>query len=167
VIEDEGVPGELQIRGPTVFEGYWNAPEQTAAAFTEDGWFKTGDLFEILQGGRFLKFTGRCKDLIIRGGVNISPEEIDQLLGGHPLLGEASVFSMPDPVLGERVGVAIVPREGQDVTLEDVTAYLRAQDLAVFKLPERLFRFEALPRNVTNKVMRSEVRNIALKMMEI
>jgi non-ribosomal peptide synthetase component E (peptide arylation enzyme) len=74
---------------------------------------------------------------------------------------------MPDPVLGERVGVAIVPREGQDVTLEDVTAYLRAQDLAVFKLPERLFRFEALPRNVTNKVMRSEVRNIALKMMEI
>jgi acyl-CoA synthetase (AMP-forming)/AMP-acid ligase II len=166
VIEDEGVPGELQIRGPTVFEGYWNAPEQTAAAFTEDGWFKTGDLFEVVQGGRFLKFTGRCKDLIIRGGVNISPEEIDQLLGGHPLLGEASVFSMPDPVLGERVGVAIVPREGQDVTLEDVTAYLRAQDLAVFKLPERLFRFEALPRNVTNKVMRSEVRNIALKMME-
>ena len=166
VIEAEGVSGELQIRGPTVFEGYWKAPAQTAAAFTEDGWFKTGDLFEIGQDGRFLKFTGRCKDLIIRGGVNISPEEIDQLLGGHPLLAEACVFSMPDPVMGERVGIAIVPRDGQDVTLDDVTAYLREQDLAVFKLPERMFRFDALPRNVTNKVMRSEVREIALKMME-
>jgi acyl-CoA synthetase (AMP-forming)/AMP-acid ligase II len=165
-IEAEGVAGELQIRGPTVFEGYWKAPEQTAAAFTEDGWFKTGDLFEIGQGGRFLKFTGRCKDLIIRGGVNISPEEIDQLLGGHPLLTEACVFSLPDPVMGERVGLAVVPRDGQDVSLDDVTAYLRDQDLAVFKLPERIFHLDSLPRNVTNKVMRSEVRDIALKQME-
>jgi acyl-CoA synthetase (AMP-forming)/AMP-acid ligase II len=165
-ITEPGVHGELHVRGPAMFEGYWHAPEQTAAAFTDDGWFKTGDLFEIGQGGRFLKFTGRCKDLIIRGGVNISPEEIDQLLGGHPLLAEASVFSLPDPVMGERIGVAIVPRDGQDVTLDDLTAYLRAQDLAMFKLPERMFRFEALPRNVTNKVMRSEVREIALKMME-
>ena len=73
---------------------------------------------------------------------------------------------MPDPVMGERVGVAIVPRAIQDVSLDDVTAYLREQDLAVFKLPERLFVFESLPRNVTNKVMRSEVRDVALKMME-
>ena len=77
IIAAEGVPGELQIRGPTVFEGYWQAPEQTAAAFTQDGWFKTGDLFQIEQNARFLRFVGRCKDLIIRGGVNISPEEID------------------------------------------------------------------------------------------
>ena len=160
------VPGELQIRGAAVFEGYWNAPEQSAEAFSEDGFFKTGDLFQYEPGGRFMRYVGRCKDLIIRGGVNISPEEIDQLLGGHPLLAEACVFSMPDPVMGERVGVAIVPRDGQHVLLDDVTAYLREQDLAVFKLPERLFVFESLPRNVTNKVMRSEVRDIALKMME-
>jgi acyl-CoA synthetase (AMP-forming)/AMP-acid ligase II len=165
-ITEEDVPGELQIRGPTVFEGYWKAPEQTAAAFTEDGWFKTGDLFQIEQDGRFLKFTGRCKDLIIRGGVNISPEEIDQLLGGHPDLAEACVFSLPDPVMGERVGLAAVPRPGAEVTLESVTGYLKQQDLAVFKLPERLFRFESLPRNVTNKVMRSEVRELALAMID-
>jgi acyl-CoA synthetase (AMP-forming)/AMP-acid ligase II len=165
-ITEEGVPGELQVRGPTVFEGYWKAPEQTASAFTEDGWFKTGDLFEIAQGGRFLKFTGRCKDLIIRGGVNISPEEIDQLLGGHPELAEACVFSLPDPVMGERIGLAAVPRPGTEVTLESVTSYLKQQDLAVFKLPERLFHFKSLPRNVTNKVMRSEVREMALAMME-
>ena len=162
----EDVPGELQIKGPAVFEGYWKAPEQTAASFTDDGYFRTGDLFQIEQGGRFLRFVGRCKDLIIRGGVNISPEEIDQLLGGHPLLAEACVFSVPDPVLGEKIGVAVVPRDGGEVTLDDVTAFLRQADLAVFKLPEHLFKFDALPRNVTNKVMRSEVRERALAMME-
>jgi len=166
VITAEEVPGELQIRGPAVFEGYWKAPEQTAAAFTDDGWFKTGDLFQSEQAGRFLRFVGRCKDLIIRGGVNISPEEIDQLLGGHPLLAEACAFSLPDPVLGERVGLAYVPRGADDVPLEAVTAFLRERDMAVFKLPERLFRFDTLPRNVTNKVMRSEVRDLALEMME-
>ncbi|MFN5781194.1 MAG: class I adenylate-forming enzyme family protein [Novosphingobium sp.] len=165
-IVDEFVPGELHIKGPAVFEGYWQAPEQTAAAFTEDGFFRTGDLFQIEQGGRFLRFVGRCKDLIIRGGVNISPEEIDQLLGGHPLLAEACVFALPDPVLGERIGVAVVPRDEAEVTLDDVTSFLRQADLAVFKLPERLFRFTALPRNVTNKVMRSEVRELALAMMD-
>lgn len=162
----EGETGELQIRGPAVFEGYWKAPEQTAAAFTPDGFFKTGDLFRIEQAGRFLRFVGRCKDLIIRGGVNISPEEIDQLLGGHPMLAEACVFALPDPVMGERIGVAVVPRPGLGVTLEDVTGWLREQDLALFKLPERLLHFDSLPRNVTNKVMRSEVRSMALAMIE-
>ena len=166
IIEAERIPGELQIRGPTVFEGYWKAPEQTAAAFTEDGWFKTGDLFQIDQGGRFLRFVGRCKDLIIRGGVNISPEEIDQLLGGHPDLAEACVFSLPDSVMGERIGLAAVPRADAQVTLQSVTDFLKAKDLAVFKLPERLFQFDSLPRNVTNKVMRSEVRELALAMID-
>ncbi len=165
-ITEEGVPGELQISGPAVFEGYWKAPEQTAAAFTEDGWFKTGDLFQIEQGGRFLRFVGRCKDLIIRGGVNISPEEIDQLLDGHPSLAEACVFSLPDPVMGERIGLAAVPRSDVELTLDNVTAYLKKHDLAVFKLPERLFRFESLPRNVTNKIVRSEVRELALAMIK-
>lgn len=165
-IDRAGIAGELQIRGPTVFEGYWQAPEQTAAAFTEDGFFKTGDLFQIEEDGRFYLFVGRCKDLIIRGGVNISPEEIDQLLGGHPELAEACVFSLPDPVLGERIGIAAVPRAGADVTLENIVAYLRQLDLAVFKLPERLFRLESLPRNVTNKVMRNEVRALALAMID-
>ncbi|MGB5077739.1 MAG: class I adenylate-forming enzyme family protein [Sphingorhabdus sp.] len=165
-ITQEGIPGELQISGPAVFEGYWKAPEQTASAFTQDGWFKTGDLFQIEQGGRFLRFVGRCKDLIIRGGVNISPEEIDQLLGGHPDLAEACVFSLPDAVMGERVGLAAVPRPGADVTLESVTSFLKRQDMAVFKLPERLFHFDSLPRNVTNKVMRSEVRELALAMID-
>ncbi len=158
----DSVSAELQIRGPTVFEGYHNAPGQTAAAFTEDGFFKTGDLFEIAGDGRFFRFVGRCKDLIIRGGVNISPEEIDQLLGGHPRLAEVCAFALPDAVMGERVGLAYVPRVDEDLSLEQITSYLRKHDTATFKLPERLFRFAALPRNVTNKVMRSQVRELAL-----
>lgn len=165
-ISQPNIAGELHVRGPTIFDGYWNAPDQTAAAFTDDGWFKTGDLFQLEEGGRFLRYVGRCKDLIIRGGMNISPEELDQLLGGHPMLIEACVFALPDPVMGERIGVAVVPKQGQNMSLADVTGYLRDKDLAVFKLPERLFLFNSLPRNVTNKVMRSEVRAIALKMME-
>ncbi|WFL76312.1 class I adenylate-forming enzyme family protein [Altererythrobacter arenosus] len=165
-ITEEGVAGELQISGPAVFESYHDAPDQTEAAFTEDGFYKSGDLFEIAGGGRFYRFVGRCKDLIIRGGVNISPEEIDQLLGGHPDLAEACVFALPDPIMGERIGVAAVPRGGAAVTLDDITRFLREQDLAVFKLPERLFEFDSLPRNVTNKVMRSEVRDMALAMLE-
>ena len=82
------------------------------------------------------------------------------------MLAEACVFALPDPVMGERIGVAVVPREGQTVTLDDVTGWLRAQDLALFKLPERLLHFDSLPRNVTNKVMRSEVRDMALAMIE-
>ncbi|MES2290356.1 MAG: class I adenylate-forming enzyme family protein [Pseudomonadota bacterium] len=166
-IIDNGVSGELQIKGPTVFEGYYGAPEQTAAAFTEDGFFKTGDLFEIAGNGRFYEFVGRCKDLIIRGGVNIAPEEIDQLLSGHPKLQEACAFPLPDPVMGERIGVAAVPRAGEVVALDDITAWLKAKDLAVFKLPERLFIFDELPRNVTNKVMRSDVRDRAVSMLKM
>ena len=165
-ITSDSISGELQIRGPTIFEGYHNAPEQTAAAFTEDGFFKTGDLFEIAGDGRFYQFVGRCKDLIIRGGVNISPEEIDQLLSGHPQLAEVCAFSLPDAVMGERVGLAYVPRADEDLSLEEITSFLRAQDMATFKLPERLFRFAALPRNVTNKVMRGEVRDSVLAGLE-
>lgn len=157
----DGQIGELQIKGPTLFEGYLNAPDQTALAFTQDGFFKTGDLFEIAAGGRFYQFSGRCKDLIIRGGVNISPEEIDQLLGGHPMLAEACAFSMPDAIMGERIGVAVVPKPGHDIQLSDISDYLKSAGLAIFKLPERMFIFDSLPRNVTNKVMRNEVRERA------
>ncbi|WP_336987098.1 class I adenylate-forming enzyme family protein [Altererythrobacter aquiaggeris] len=162
----EGVAGELQIKGPTVFEGYFEAPDRTAEAFTRDGYFRTGDLFEIGGEGRFYRFVGRCKDLIIRGGMNIAPEEIDQLLGGHPDLTEACAFSLPDPVMGERIGLAYVPREDREVGLPEISEFLQQQGLAKFKYPERLFRFAELPRNVTNKVMRDQVRERAMALQE-
>ncbi|MGD9965956.1 MAG: class I adenylate-forming enzyme family protein [Hyphomonadaceae bacterium] len=159
-----GLAGELEIRGPSIFEGYFRAPEQTRSAFTRDGFFRTGDLFEIAGGGRFYRFAGRCKDLIIRGGYNVSPEEIDQLLGGHPQLAEACAFGLPDPTLGERIGVAIVPKSGETVGLAEVADFLKARGLAQFKLPERVYVFDALPRNALNKVLRTEVLARALEM---
>lgn len=167
VIADDGMTGELQVRSPALFEGYHNATDQSAETFTADGWFRTGDLFQTEQDGRWLRYVGRCKDLIIRGGVNIAPEEIDQLLGGHPDLAEACAFALPDAVMGERIGLAVVPRGRGSITLDMVTAYLRAQDLAMFKWPERLFLFDTLPRNAMNKVMRSAVRDRALAMLPL
>lgn len=159
----DGAPGELQIRGPAIFEGYFGSAEQTAQAFTRDGYFRTGDLFERAGSGRFYRFVGRCKDLIIRGGYNISPEELDQLLGGHPKLAEACAFGIPDATLGERIGLAIVPRQPDEtIELSELTDFLKARGVAQFKLPERLFVVAALPRNALNKVLRPQVRAAAL-----
>jgi len=160
-VEDKRM-GELEISGPTVFEGYYNAPDQTAAAFSDDGWYRTGDLFEYVDGGRLLKFVGRNKDIIIRGGMNIAPEEIDQLLSGHPKLIEACAFPVPDPVLGERIGLAVVTRDNEDVTLGDISDFLKSRGVAIFKLPEKLYSIGPLPRNALNKVLRHEVRQRAL-----
>ena len=161
-ISGDAEAGELEISGPTVFEGYFNNAEQTEAAFTPDGFYKTGDLFEYAQDGKFLKFVGRSKDLIIRGGMNVAPEEIDQLLAGHPKLVEACAFAVPDDVLGERIGVAVVPRPGETVSLDDISDFLASQKVAKFKFPEKIFETDALPRNALNKVLRYDVQRRAM-----
>ena len=156
-IEEAGIPGELLFKGPTVFDGYWNAPEANAEVFTQDGYFRTGDLFEITgpaDDPRYYRFVGRRKDIIVRGGMKISPAELDTLLAGHPDLADAAVFGLSDPVLGERVAVAVVAKPGLGVALEDVTTYLKDNGLAVFKLPEKLYVVDALPRNPLDKVLR-------------
>ncbi|HEX8901942.1 class I adenylate-forming enzyme family protein [Vitreimonas sp.] len=160
-INEVGVPGELRFQGAATFDGYYETPELTAKAFDAQGYYKTGDLFEIAGEGpipRFYRFVGRCKDIIVRGGVNISPAELDDLLSGHPALKEAAVVGVPDDVLGERVCAAIVPATGQAPSLAELTDWLRAQGLAVFKLPESVQVVDALPRNAMNKVVRSELR---------
>lgn len=160
-ITEPGQPGELRFQGAATFTGYYNLPELTAKAFDAQGYYKTGDLFEIAGDGpnpRYYRFVGRCKDIIVRGGVNISPAELDDLLSSHPALREAAVIGMPDDVLGERVCAAIVPAGAAAPDLKELTDWLRTQGLAVFKLPERVEVVEALPRNAMNKVVRSELR---------
>lgn len=159
-----GRPGELRIDGAMTFGGYWRADALNAAAFDAEGFYRTGDLFEIAGDGdlsRFYRFVGRCKDIIIRGGVNISPAELDELLVGDPRIREAAVVGVPDANLGERVCAVVVPAPGFEPTLEDVVAYLRSRQVAVFKLPERLKVLPALPRNPMGKVLRAEVRRLA------
>ena len=114
----------MQIRGPVVFDGYFAAPEITARAFTADGWFRTGDLFEIDESGRYYQFVGRLKQLINRGGMKISPDEIDAVLAEHPDVAEGAVVGYPDEVLGERICAVVVPKAGRTVTVEDAAAAL-------------------------------------------
>jgi acyl-CoA synthetase (AMP-forming)/AMP-acid ligase II len=160
-ITDDGRPGELQIRGPTVFDGYFAAPEINANSFTVDGWFRTGDLFEIAGNGRFYRFVGRLKQLIIRGGMKVSPDELDAVLAEHPDVQEAVAVGYPDDVMGERICAVVVPKPGRTVTLESIQAMFRDRGLAIFKTPERLRVVERLPRNPVGKVVRGDVQRVA------
>lgn len=162
VITEPGQPGELEIQGATIFDHYLGDRPDNPAVFTEDGYFRTGDLFEISGEGDpppFYHFVGRSKDIIIRGGNNISPDELDTLLAAHPALAEAATVGYPDEDLGERVCAFVVPKPGEQVSLDDITGFLREQGLATFKLPERMETIDALPRNALGKVIRDELRD--------
>ena len=157
-ITEPGVPGEILIRGPNVFDGYLN--DAGEGVFDADGYFRTGDLFEIAGEGdlaRFYRFKGRRKELIIRGGMNISPEELDGIISAHPAIAEAAVCGYPDPMMGEKVALFAVLKPGESLTLGDVRAFLTEQGVAKFKWPERLEIVDALPRNPLNKVVRAEL----------
>jgi len=156
-ITEPGQPGELLFAGPTVFDGYLGVDNDEV--FTDDGWFRTGDLVEICgDPPHYYRIVGRCKDIINRGGMKISPAEIDILLEGFPALGEGAVCGYPDPDLGERVCACIVPASADEPpTLEAINQYLLDKGLAKFKLPERLVLLERLPRNPLGKVQRHEL----------
>ncbi len=162
-IVEPGAQGELRIAGAMTFDGYWKAPELSVAAFDAEGYFRTGDLFEIAPEAheRFYSFVGRCKEIIIRGGQNISPAELDVMIESHPKVREASCVAYPDERLGERVCAVVVPRAGEALTLEDICRHLSDQDIATFKLPEKLRLVEALPRNPLGKVLRRELGAVA------
>ena len=163
-ILEPGRVGEMLIRGATVFGGYFGSDELNEKAFTEDGFFRSGDLFEIAGPGdeaAFYRFVGRLKQLIIRGGMNISAEELEMVLGGHPKLAEVAVVGYPDETMGERVCAVVVPRSEQGVTLDEITGYLKEQGVAVYKFPERLSVVDRLPRNPLNKIVRRELREVA------
>jgi len=155
-----GVPGEMRVRGPTVISAYWRAPEQTAKSFDAQGYYKTGDTFEIAgERNQYYKFSGRSKDLVIRGGMNISPDEIESLLQAHPKVREVSVIGWPDARLGELVCVCVAPKAGETVTLAELVAYLRDdRRVASFKLPERMLLVDQLPRNPVGKVLKRTLR---------
>ncbi len=161
---ETGRSGEMQITGPTVFDGYFRAPAVTAQSFTADGWFRTGDLFQ-LEGEpgnlKFYRFVGRLKQIIIRGGVKIAPEELDTVLSQMPTVLEGAVTGFRDAVMGERICAVIVPRAGSVPTLEGVRAHFAATGMAVFKQPEKLLLVDQLPRNSVGKVVRAELARMA------
>jgi len=158
-VTEPGIAGEMLIDGPNVIDGYLDGEAPRAAVFSEDGYFRTGDLFEIApEDPRFYRFVGRCKDIVVRGGMKISPEELDTVLAAHPKIAEVAALGFPDAVMGERVGVVAVPRAGETLALAELRDFLAAQGLAHFKWPEALALAEALPRNALGKLQRGLLR---------
>ncbi|GAA3415703.1 fatty acid--CoA ligase family protein [Streptosporangium vulgare] len=146
-VVEPGRPGELRIKGPMVFPGYLRG-DRVADPFDELGYLRTGDVFEIAgERGEFLRYVDRAKDLIIRGGMNIAPAELEGLIAAHPAVQDVAVVGYPDDVLGERVCAVVVPREGSALTLGELVGHLRADRIASYKLPERLELRDTLPRN--------------------
>ena len=157
-------PGELVITGPTIFDGYYAADRDGHGnddIFTEDGFFRTGDLVEICGNpAHYYRITGRCKDIINRGGVKISPSEVDSLLEGFPGLKEVAVCAYADERLGEKMCACVVAPDHQSPPqLAQLVEYLSSQDVAKYKLPERLELFDALPRNAMGKVLRFKLQD--------
>jgi malonyl-CoA/methylmalonyl-CoA synthetase len=151
-----GEIGGIQVQGPNVFKGYWRMPEKTQEEFTADGWFKTGDVGKIDERG-YVTIVGRSKDLIISGGYNVYPAEIEGYLNDMPGVAESAVVGVPHPDFGE-VGVAIViPRAGAQVDGEQLISTLKSQ-LANFKIPKRCFVVQELPRNTMGKVQKNLLR---------
>lgn len=159
-IDTPGTPGELRVRGPAIFPGYFRAPDMTARAFDPQGYYRTGDLFEIAGERRELyRFVGRLKDIIVRGGFNISSEELEALLLAHPKVREAAIVGYPDDNLGERVCAVVVPQAGATLALPELVAFLRTEKkVASYKLPEKLLLLDALPRNPVGKVLKRDLR---------
>jgi acyl-CoA synthetase (AMP-forming)/AMP-acid ligase II len=155
--------GELRFSGPTVFSGYFRAPEVTARTFDAQGFYCTGDLFEIAGDQlQYYRYVGRSKDLVIRGGVNISSEEIEGLLAACPGVREVAVVGVPDHILGEKICACVVPLEGHDVSLEQLVKFLREQQrVAAYKLPEYLLPLAVIPRNPVGKILKRELREQA------
>lgn len=159
-IQVRGRPGELRYTGPNVFSGYYRAPDLTQRAFDERGYYKTGDLFE-LDGDclQYYRYAGRAKDIVIRGGMNISAQEIEGLVLGCPGVREVAIVGVPDPIMGEKSCVCVVPESGYAFTLDTIVRYLRDEKhVAAYKLPEYLLSLTDLPRNPVGKILKAELR---------
>jgi 2,3-dihydroxybenzoate-AMP ligase len=160
----DGEPGELVVRGPYTINGYYNAPEKNAEAFTPDGFYRMGDI--VRKRGRYVYTEGRRKDMINRGGEKISCDEIENLIFGLPQVKEVSLVGMPDPVFGEKACACVVLKPGTGLSFEELIAHLRAQHIASFKLPERLEVMPAFPVSPVGKILKRELRDIIASKVE-
>jgi malonyl-CoA/methylmalonyl-CoA synthetase len=148
--------GGIEVRGPNVFSGYWRMPEKNQEEFTSDGWFKTGDVGKRDDRG-YITIVGRSKDLIISGGYNVYPAEIEGYINDMPGVAESAVIGVPHPDFGEAVVAAVVAKGGSSVAGEAVVAALKS-NIANFKVPKRVFVLDALPRNAMGKVQKNVLR---------
>lgn len=152
----DGEIGAIEVSGPNVFEGYWQMPEKTASEFRKDGFFITGDLGQIGEDG-YLRIVGRDKDLVISGGYNVYPKEIEGLIDEVPGVVESAVIGVPHPDLGEGVTAVVVPQPGADIDEKTIITAIGGE-LARYKQPKKILFVSELPRNVMGKVQKAELR---------
>ncbi len=150
----QGEVGEIVIKGPNVMKGYWRRPDATAEAI-RDGWFHSGDLAKVDEDGYFF-IVDRKKDMIIRGGYNVYPREIEELLYEHPAVAEAAVVGIPHPELGEEVGAAVGLKAGASATPEELQAFVKEQ-VAAYKYPRHVWLVQELPKGPTGKILKREI----------
>ena len=151
-----GEIGDIQVRGPNVFKGYWQMPEKTAEEFTADGYFRTGDVGKFDADG-YLSIVGRSKDLIISGGYNVYPKEIESVIDDMPGVQESAVVGIPHPDFGEAVTAIVVPHKDSSLSEQTIIAALKAK-IANFKVPKRVHFVDELPRNTMGKVQKNLLR---------
>lgn len=162
IVDEQGTPcapgtvGAIEVNGPNVFRGYWRIPEKTREEFTVDGFFRTGDM-GAWTPERYVQIVGREKDLIITGGLNVYPKEIEEHLDALEGVAESAVIGLPDPDFGEAVTAVVVPRPGHALTEHGIIAALKG-DIAGFKVPKRIVFVEELPRNAMGKVQKNVLR---------
>jgi long-chain acyl-CoA synthetase len=149
-----GAIGEILIRGHNVMKGYWERPEATAESI-RDGWFATGDMARIDDDGYYF-IVDRKKDLIIRGGYNVYPREVEEVLYEHPAVREAAVIGVPDKEWGEEVGAAVALKDGEAVEAEELQAFVKEQ-VAGYKYPRRIWFVDELPKGPTGKILKREI----------
>jgi long-chain acyl-CoA synthetase len=151
----QGEPGEIVIRGHNVMKGYWNRPDATDESITDDGWFHTGDMATVDEDGYFF-IVDRKKDLIIRGGYNVYPREIEEVIYEHPAVREAAVVGVPHDDLGEEVGAAVALKEGESATEDEIREHCKEQ-VAAYKYPRRVWFVDELPKGPTGKILKREI----------
>jgi len=150
--------GELLFKGPNIIPCYFRQPDHTANGFDDKGFFRTGDLFKISMDNNFLQFFDRKKDIIIRGGQNISAAEVENIVNAHPKILEAAAVEMPDERLGEKLCIYVVPQPNEKVSLQDITSFMKNKGVAIYKLPEHLKIIDAIPRNPVGKILKADLR---------
>ena len=151
----QGEVGEIVIRGHNVMKGYWGRPDATAASIDSDGWFRTGDMAKVDEDGYFF-IVDRKKDLIIRGGYNVYPREVEEVLYEHPAVQEAAVIGVPDEALGEEIGAAVVLCKDESLTAEELQRFVKAQ-VAAYKYPRKIWFLDELPKGPTGKILKREI----------
>jgi len=151
----EGEIGEIAIRGHNVMKGYYDREDATKESIDEDGWFKTGDMGKRDEDGYYF-IVDRKKELIIRGGYNVYPREIEEILYEHPAIAEVAVVGVPDEKMGEEVGAAVVLKPGQEAEVEEIRSFVKEQ-VANYKYPRRIWLADELPKGPTGKILKREI----------